>query len=235
MRRNLPLVLVVVVLALTAGCQSLNWPPGEDTSTPSQFEKHEEALRQAGSATVNYSYRSTSFESGNSSSTNKTDTTRIEFSTGRALQNHEPLRGDDRTRYRDEDGDTYTKMDDTTVYLSPSQSEPLDINGTISPFPVTESGLENEGDGTVDGFDGTVYVAASVEDLRDDQTQSLNTENVRSFRATFVVDDDGYVSYQRLNYTVVRDGVTYDIEETIRITDVGSTTVEPPEWLDRVQ
>lgn len=63
-------------------------------------------------------------------------------------------------------------------------------------------------------------------------TGRLQSGNVSEFSATMAVDPDGYVRAIEYRATVLQDGSERQLSVTFRVTDVGETTVERPEWVD---
>lgn len=250
-RPVLTLLLLVVVTA--AGCQSPTAPatetprpdatPGAEPTSPSRWdaETHEQTVRDAGNATIVFSKRLTGpaenrYGNGTVIETwNQSRRVLVDFESGRASESFEPLGGTSYTSYRDETGATYQRYNHGGYYLGPERSDSIAVNDSLRPMPADVSRLDNRGRGTVDGVSGTVYVVPSFAVLGDGVYESVDPERVSRFNATYVVDDRGYVAYWRLNFTYDRGDVTLSVLESVRTTDVGSTTVDPPEWLDEAK
>jgi|AntRauTorcE11898_2_1112593.scaffolds.fasta_scaffold00500_15 hypothetical protein len=63
------------------------------------------------------------------------------------------------------------------------------------------------------------------------------TENVTvtEFSSTILVGTDGVVRHYDLSYTAENNGQTVTTAATIDVSNVGATTVTPPEWLEHAQ
>lgn len=57
---------------------------------------------------------------------------------------------------------------------------------------------------------------------------------LRNVSLAATVAETGLVTDYHVQYDVVRGGVTVHVDVAVSYTDVGETTVRPPEWLDRV-
>jgi len=245
--------LLLVVVAATAGCQSPTAPatetpdpettPGAEPSSPSgwDIETHEQTVRATGNATIVFRKQLTGpaenrYGNGTVIETwNQTRRITVDFESGRASESFEPLTGTGYASYRDETGATYQKFNNSDYYLGPERSDSIGVTDSLRPMAADVSRLDNRGRGTVDGVSGIVYVVPSFEALGDGVYESVDPERVRRFNATYVVDERGFVAYWRLNFTYDRGDVTIGIVESVRTRDAGSTTVEPPEWLDEAR
>lgn len=248
------LVVLVAVLAASAGCQSLSQTAGTETATTGDtvetepassanravsndtgadavtfFDTHERTLRAAGNVTVE---RSSSIRVVNDTGDyTSTSTSEIDLQRGRVLRRTDYFQGgvaNQRARhtYQNETGAVFV---DFPEWLAAS----IDVNRTISPLPVeNESQLAYRGERTVDGVEGRVYVLDSVEALEADAYRYLQPDNVTEFEVTYVVDERGYVAYQRVNRTVESGDDIVRTRETVRFSNVGSTTVARPTWAD---
>jgi hypothetical protein len=237
---------LVVLLAVSAGCQSLGGETSTSTSTDEEseipfLETHESTIRDAGNVTIN---RSTTIQrTGESSYTDDTITVtdnqstfaQIDFESDQLLVEQESLIGSDSTVvYRNETGATFERLDGGDTYLiHPTGNElTVDIDTMVELFATETTNVERRGQGSVDGVSGTVYMVSSPDEL---SFGTVDADNITSFRVTYVVGDDGYATYQRVNYTAERENLTVEYTETTRITAVGSTDVEPPSWLDEAR
>lgn len=243
-------VVLVAVLALTAGCQSpggttptegTTATPAEETpptetnepansSAPSLFERHERTIRRAGNVTVERSSVWTTDYNGSSILLESGSTTRADFESGRVYRLQQSSIADTSAVYRNETGAVFSLVGGRFV-SGPEWNNTLRLDESLGPFPADESRLQSRGQGTVDGVTGTVYVLDDYEALESSPGRT-DPDNVTAFRTTYVVDDRGYVAYARMNYTVERNGSATAITATARTKAVGSTTVERPAWLD---
>ncbi|MDS0259054.1 hypothetical protein NDI56_06575 [Haloarcula sp. S1CR25-12] len=241
------LVVLLALLALGAGCQAPPSGPTTETepgtpangaSVPQSFlDSHEPTVRVAGSATVNRTTLITRPVANGTESETLTQTTllRVAFERGRAFERLDPLGGDGIVRYRTENGTTYERYAGGELYYGPQRSQPINESEALTPMLVADSALERRGPGTVDGVSGTVYVVTSFSALGEGVYDSVDPETVTAFNATYVVDERGYVAYQRLRFTVERESGTLTVTESVRTSEVGSTSVEPPAWLDEAR
>ncbi|MFB6123085.1 MAG: hypothetical protein ABEJ78_06475 [Haloferacaceae archaeon] len=85
---------------------------------------------------------------------------------------------------------------------------------------------------TVENGTGLLALSATAADLNESALAAANV-TVDTFRSTAYVDDAGVV--RKFTYRVegTRDGVPFSQTLRVRVTDVGSTDVPRPDWLDR--
>lgn len=80
--------------------------------------------------------------------------------------------------------------------------------------------------------DGRRLIVLTANDSTREARATLGAQRVKSFSGTAQVDGDGRFYYLRIEVTYVdREGDTVTWTVTQRLTDVGSTTVERPEWV----
>lgn len=84
-----------------------------------------------------------------------------------------------------------------------------------------------------DGERVVEYTEGSLRDSGTLPTGRLQSGNVTEFSATMVVGPEGYVRSLEYRATVVDGGTERRLSVTIQVTDVGETTVEHPDWVDR--
>ena len=254
-------VALVALLALAAGCQSLSGtdsvpgteqtattvePVGTETDSDSNqtesndtvgdtgavtfFDTHERTLRAAGNVTVEQSRSVTDVNGPFDSSYNSTHA--IDMARGQVLHTAYHFQGGVanqsgiRHTYRNETGAIFVRSADPGPL-------PINVNRTIEPLPVAnESRLTYRGERTIDGVYGSVYVLDSFGALDADAYRYLHPENVTEFTVTYVVDERGYVAYQRVNRTVESGDDLVRTRERLRFKNVGSTTVSRPDWAD---
>ena len=131
-------------------------------------------------------------------------------------------------REGDEENAQYTTSEDGAV-------EP--VNTTPSFQASLVDGLEWSQEGTeeLNGVGVTRYESTGVANVTALVGAGTDAGNVTNVSATMLVDADGVVRRYDLTYTVVEADsettVTYEVETT----DVGSTSVEEPDWLDEAR
>jgi len=248
---------VVALLVLSAGCQSLGGTApatetdgsgtgatvteepaapepnqttdnGSDGSVQSPFDAHEQTLRDAGNVTVEWA-STTRYPDSDVVGRSTDSSYRIDFDSGRAIriatQARTDISGPAQTSYtyRNETGSLFAKY---SLQSAPS----IDVNVTVSPLRANESQLVYRGEETVDGVNGSVYTLGSYGGLESEWY--ADPDNVIEFDVTYVVDEAGYVAYQRVNVTRDWDGETVITRDRRWFESVGSTTVTRPNWAD---
>jgi hypothetical protein len=130
----------------------------------------------------------------------------------------------------------YQHFSGQTREVSPDQAFFLEFTGIADP----DSGMNDQlvtnfsryGEaGTVSTSLGpaTRYVIDSVDQLP--QSTMSQYEEVLSVEAELLVDQDtGVISRFQYEYVVVQEGEEITLDGLIELTDVGSTTIETPEW-----
>ncbi|WP_459194866.1 DUF7537 family lipoprotein [Halosimplex sp. J119] len=197
------------------------------------WDSHLSALRAAGSATVNTTTVQT-IRTGNRTVTRtQVRLGRVDFGSGRAYTRLDPLSGGVRERYRNGSGATFTQTG-LGKFFGPERSDAINTTQILTVTRGNPDALERRGSGTVDGFDGTVYTADSYTGLWNDSTD-VDPENVTAFNLTYVVDDAGYVKYLGVTVTVEIEDRQLVHSARRRFTEVGSTTVSEPDWLNEAK
>jgi len=201
--------------------------------TESFADRHLQALRRAGNASVERTVSNPTDGDAAGPLLAQSRTAAASFDDGRFSSSaYLSSLSSGGVTYQTEDGNVFTISYDSGL-TTQSTNGSVDMT---APFRLTDLNvtmLAHRGEGTVDGVNGTVYETSSFEAVGDDAFPGVNAENVTAFRATFVVDERGYAAYQKLNVTATRGNKTTRAVETVRITGVGSTTVERPGWVDR--
>lgn len=252
-------IATVALLVLSAGCQSPSGTSPADTGqTPTSadptdtesanrsdematnetnddavrserfFETHEQTLRDAGNVTVEFS-ATTRYPESDLVGRSTDASYRFDFDSGRAhriiTQTRIGISGPAQTSYtyRNETGSLFTKYDRRSATR-------FEINATINPQLSNESQLVYRGEKTVDGVNGSVYTLDSYDGL--ESGRYADPDNVIEFDITYVVDEAGYVAYQRVNMTRDWDGETVITRDRRWFESVGSTTVPRPNWAD---
>lgn len=252
--------LCCIALVLLAGCSGLPGVGGgggaaytaadEPLNTSALQGDHTENLREAGSFTVTLNGTSTV---GNDTSTQQT-VVRADLEANRTYQSSQVdqrLAGQSSgvaSELYVEDGTGYARFVLGTGNQSQAQYQTVDLSqlpaGSSAPseqfltldqyFAITE-GANWTQEGT-ESFRGTTVTRYTIED---DYNGSALTggsgANVTDFGATLLVTADGTVRSFGFDATVEQQGRTVNVSNTLVVTDVGSTTVEEPEWLDEAR
>lgn len=106
--------------------------------------------------------------------------------------------------------------------------------GQLQSF-VSAFALDHAGSETVDGASTDVYEASGVEDVNESAFPQLDVENVSSADASVYVTEDGLVKQFGYSLTVATENGEATIAVQQQYTEVGSTTVEQPPWLDEAR
>lgn len=207
-------------------------------------------IEEAGSYTLS---QSGSFESSGpqgESSTDSNSTTRVDFEAERGIrETSQTFTNANQTRELETsvytDGDTsYRQRNSSQGVQYASQtgdgtglSAIRTVNVTSFPqnYTAVTDGFEWEANGT-ETIDGTPTVRYTSTNVSDSST-FVGVENVtvRNASSTLYVDSDNVIRRASLEYTVEDNSTTYSIETTVTLTDIGSTTVEEPDWLSEAQ
>ncbi|WP_436931921.1 DUF7537 family lipoprotein [Halosimplex halobium] len=202
-------------------------------TAPSFLDQHIARLRAAGNVTVRTTTEQTVSNGDQSVTQTQSRDVQIDFESGRVLSKFEPLAGDGRERYRNASGATFTRLGGDS-FLGPERSEELGTETYAGIVAGDADALERNGTGRVDGVSGTVYTVDSIAAAGEGYS-NLDPENVTAFEVTYVVDDEGYVSYQRVNVTFAAEGRTVTYSSRRRFVDVGATTVPRPDWVSEAR
>ena len=138
---------------------------------------------------------------------------------------------------------TYRYTADNTTYerVVPEDGETqyqTNEGGTITQPTVNTDNVdafewEQQGTETHEGVDVTRYEATGVANYTALPT-SPSEENVSDASATLLVSEDGVMHEYVVEYTQESSGSTQEVSVRYAATDVGSTTVEEPDWLDEM-
>lgn len=135
-------------------------------------------------------------------------------------------------------GTTYQRLNSS---LGMSYDVQTGDGGTVRPVNLTSfqqnytfltSSFAYEANGT-ETVDGTTTVRYSSTNLTDDSYfVSSEDATVSDASSTLYVDDDGVVRRASISYNVTATTGSSATDLTISLTDIGSTTVEEPDWID---
>lgn len=257
MRRIQTLTVLVVVAVALAGCSALG--PGESTPTDSgpsvttgdsetlSITAADQRLREAGSFTTDWSYTVTDVDG---TTTSVSDTYRVDLTTNRSYEQFSassPSGESDIDTYT-ADGSSYSRVetaagvryqvsDQSTDVLSASTGRASSFYGDL------EADARLVG---TESFDGTTVSRYEYDDadawasyssgLSSAAFSSSENVTITDFEIAVLVDGDGVA--RLTTFTVsgeTDDGTEISAEWRYAVTDIGSTTVEEPAWLDEAQ
>lgn len=225
---------VLVILVVTAGCLAA---PGVDDASAAELDastaaaEHEQALETAGSYT--YTVEASATLDGQSAGTS-TITAAVDIEADRARVESESLLGPV-TAYV-ENGSVYQRIgtEEPRYQTADSDVEAAEVVSSDVAAVVSNHTFAPNGTASVNGERVRTYEANSTGEnatLRQDLGDGIVVETVE---ASLSVNDDGVVVRQQVVAAVSIEGEqsvgTYT--RTVTYTDVGSTTVERPSWLD---
>jgi len=215
-------------------------------------ERHSRALRNAGSFTVDqdlsYANDTTSFLSSDITSELDLDAERGyqngSFGFGGFASVQSTYTDGDRTWQRQNSSFGGVQYSAGTAPYGPSEPTPVNFTSVIGEAVNTTTGnvtFSRTGTTTVDGVDATVYEADGdqlIEELGFNASGGsfFSNATVEGASATVGVDGDGII--RLTTFEVVLDSeqageVIISFEQ--RVSDVGATSVEEPDWLDEAK
>lgn len=142
-----------------------------------------------------------------------------------------------------EDGVTYEKSSIVDTDLYNSTEEPFSsFEANNSNTSNIEKMLENvsvESAGTVTRGGDTLYQynATGVDNAEPfvSTVQPVEIDAVESFNATLLVDEEGIIRQFESTTTYTEAGERWNATVAVQFTDVGSTSVEEPDWLENAK
>lgn len=256
MRRDAVLAIGLVALVALAGCSALDGsastPGANDGSpTPEPFvgpdesvggselaDQHERQLRSSDDFTVRTNL---TFSSSSNVATEITEL-RANPDEGVYWEYTDGFDPVERYRYTDGDETLVRVVGDSTTYDAASEPydggvEPVALNDSLHASTIEqlfdgEVDLENRGTTTHDGVTTTEFAAAGADSWN---PPNYDTSDVTEFDVRVLVDRNGVV--RLLEYRVVEEsgGESTVLEVTVAVSDVGSTDVTEPDWLDEAR
>lgn len=245
-------VAVLAALLVLAGCSGgpTDGDGGAATPTPSGpvyelpssgdtlADGHDTALRSAGSFTAETNVTSRDEAAGQVVSI--VATSAVDRDTGAVLM-HADVGGAEQTVYVDPSGEAYQRATagGSTSYQRLEAAPDITALYELPVAPlVDESTLAYVGRDEVDGVAVAVYEVTDLESLLTPSgvgsTGSVDAGSVESFDVRLAVSADGVVRLFDYHVVVDIDGSTQSMTVRITYRDVGSTTVERPDWVDEV-
>ncbi len=251
MKLRTGLVLAVVLVLGLAGCSGVS-PFSSDVSPPNGFnesgitdaetaaDQHMAALSKHDNYTQTMNFTSTESEGKINLSVQVDEANERANMDGRIEGEGEELLSVE--LYQDENM-TYEKTDMPlfgTVYNT--SEEPFSsfrenqTNDTDMDQWLANSSFE-EGD-TVTRDDETLYRYNATDVDEPDaftNTSGVSNGSIDSFNATLLVDEEGIVRSFEFDIAYTADGETEETMGELRVTDVDSTTVNEPDWLEEAE
>ena len=250
--------VALVVLLLLAGCAggaggggpaggadepATPTPSGPVFELPSSgaalADGHDAALQEAGSFTAETNVTTRDPSSGRVIAV--AGTTAVDLDSGAVLARLEVNDNVEQTSYVDPSGDAYLRVTEggRTTYQRPET--PPDVSGLyrlpIEPL-VDESTLAYVGREEVHGEAVAVYEVTDLEALVTPagvgSAGSVDASRIESFDVRIGVSADGIVRLIDYQVAVDLDEGTWSMAMHLTFRDVGSTTVERPDWVDEV-
>ena len=258
--RSVALVLGLAALVAMAGCSSLSGLGGGgdggaagngygvaagDLDGETVDNASATVVESAGSYTLTTDVTSNSTRNDRAVQTAGTTTTRVDLDDERGIREQESTttvgsqsRNTTVVVYTNET-DTYGKQgtgEDATYGTASSglPIRPVTVSGFDQNFASIVDGIEwSDGtEATVDGVAVTRYEASGVANASALLGPGASAEDVSG---SIAIDGDGLVREFSLTLSFSSNDVTTTTDVTVRITDVGSTTVEEPDWLAQAQ
>ena len=248
--RRLALAAVVLALATAAGCSGLggNSTSGYGVAGPELTGERltgttASAVTEAGSYTLSSSVTLTRDRNGTVAASTSNVTTRVDFDARRGLR-RTTASGDtlapNLSVVYTADNRSYLRQRVRGTVTYDSQRGPG--NGADSIRPVSFTGLSQNFTTPVDAFrwerngtttlDGTTVTRYTVVGVANNVSLTGRADRAPERAAgTLLVDGDGVVRELAVTYTVTIDGEQRSYDGTIRLDDLGSTSVTEPDWL----
>lgn len=241
--------LLVAALVLTAGCSAGGFlGGGDDDGDDSGIEpytesggdltgemlndSHTEAIESAGSYTLESNVSLT----GEDSSLVQNASGQVDLENDRQYVVQFASLFGNQTIYRyTADNTTYQRVEPESGETQYDTTQGGQITSpAINTDNVDAFEWEQQGTETHEGVDVTRYEATGVANYSALPTDA-GEGNVSDFSATLLVSADGVMHEYNVGYTQESSGSTQQVSLRYAASDVGSTTVEEPGWLDEAQ
>ena len=200
---------------------------------------HDAALQSAGSFTAETNVTSRDDATGQVISI--VATSAVDRDTGAVLMHADVGSGVEQTVYVAPSGEAYQRASASGSVAYQRLEAAPDVT-SLYRLPVAslvdESTLAYVGRDEVDGVPVAVYEVTDLESLVSPagvgSTGAAGAESIQSFDVRLAVSADGLVRLLDYHVVVDLDGETRSMAMRIEYRDVGSTTVERPDWVDEV-
>ncbi len=247
--RQLSVLCLVIVLGL-AGCSGLS-PFGSDVSYPDGYNEsgitdaetaanqHSEALSEHDNYTLEMNVTGTE-GTGETGFTFRVDEANEQATMNLSVEGEEESMSieryqDENTTYEKTEMPTFGTVYDTTE--EPAESFQGNLTNHTDMEPLFANGSFEEA-GTVTRDDETLlrYNATDIEDPDAFiNTSEISNDSIESFNSTVLVNEEGIVRSFEFDMTYTADGETEEASLMIRVTDIDSTTVKEPDWLEEAE
>lgn len=199
---------------------------------------HNETLRAAGSYTAETNVTIVQESAGESVSVQATAA--VDAERGTMLVNGTTGGTARQVTYVAPDGTAYQRVEAGTGEVQYQQLE--DAPDVSAYFQLPVATLVEEANFTYAGRDrvaGTPVAVYEVTDLdalvAPAQVSTVESEGLQAFEVQLAISDDGLIRQFDYRVEVELDGSSRTIATSIVFRDVGTTTVEPPDWLDEAR
>lgn len=260
MSRHHIAVLSVVALLALAGCSDAGLdgidpaaggadgtptPEGRVYELPASGETladaHDAALRAAGSFTAETNVTSRDPDEGLALTV--VATTAVDLDAGTVLLHADVGGGTEQSVYVDPEGTAYQRTTTAAGGATYGRLETAPDVTSLYRLPVAplvdESTLAYVGRDRVDGVPVSVYEVTELESLVDPAgigtAAEVDTDSLRSFEVRLMISSEGLVRQLFYHVELELDGSTRALTMRVTYRDVGTTTVDPPDWLDEAQ
>ncbi|RRJ28061.1 DUF7537 family lipoprotein [Halocatena pleomorpha] len=242
------LVLAVVLVVGLTGCSGLS-PFGSGTAYPDGYNESgitdpETAANQHSKALSEYDSYTYKMNVSSSKDVEMNFTIRIDEANKQSIADITANRKEQeviRMEMYQENNTTYEKTQMPllgTIYntseesfssFQENQTNTTDMNGWFA-----NASFEGAGTVTRNGETLYRYNATDVDnpETYTDLTQSATIDSVETFNATILVDKEGILRSLTFDITATSFGKTQKMSSEIRITDIGSTAVNKPDWIE---
>lgn len=199
---------------------------------------HDEALAAAGSFTVDTNVTVVDGSSGEEFAVVATAAVDLERGTSLLRGTAGALEG--QTTYVGPDGTAYQRVETATGEARYRQlADAPDPSGyfelPVEPL-VEEANFTYAGRDRVAGTPVSVYEVTDLDEaVAPGQVSEVPDAGVNAFEVRMAIADDGLVRQFDYRVEVEIDGTTRTIATSFVFRDVGTTTVEPPDWLDEAR
>jgi len=249
-KRSVALTAAIALLVLAAGCAgSLDGESetgydanGSELDGATLTNQTTDAVESSGSYTLNSTARITGERQGQTVTSGTDEARQIEFESDRGVRSTDRTLSSDRgtqsvsavvytdgdTSYRRQNASGNVSYDvQEGGYSGAGSTTPVnttDFDQNYTSF-VDEFGWEHNGTDTVDGVTVTSYTTV----------QNGTSAGIRNASGRMLIDSDGVIRELTLSYTFIDAGSPTTIELSIVLSDLGSTTVEEPDWVSDAQ
>lgn len=249
-KRPVALTAAIALLAFTAGCagfldgesDSGYEANGSELDGATLTNQTADAAESSGSYSLNLSKTLTAERQGETLTDRTDEEWRIDFESGTGIRSTEATQSvdgsdqsasvsvytDGNTSYRRQNSSNGASYDmQEGGYSTAGGTAWVNTTEFVQNYTgyVDEFGWERNGTQTVDGVTVTQYAV----------TQNGTSAGLGNVSGQMLVDGDGVVRELTLNYTLTNASPSTRVDLSIVLSDVGSTTVEEPDWVSEAE